>query len=174
MKNYFRIGKIINTFGIKGEVKVFPYTDDIRRFDDLTEFYLSTNDDASDTEFDGAQIYKKSSVKYSKGIALLGIIGIDTIEKAKIILHNNIYVNRKNAVKLNDGECYVQDLIGADAVLDEKIIGKVTSIMKTGANDVLEVNMNDKEILIPLVNDFIIKLEPQENKVILKTIEGLT
>ena len=68
----------------------------------------------------------------------------------------------------------MQDLIGADAVLDEKIIGKVTSIMKTGANDVLEVNMNVKEILIPLVNDFIIKLEPQENKVILKTIEGLT
>lgn len=174
MKNYFRIGKIINTFGIKGEVKVFPYTDDIRRFDDLTEFYLSTNDDALDIEFDGKPIYKKSSIKYSKGIALLGIVGIDTIEKANKFLHKNIYVIRKDAVKLNDGECYVQDLIGADAVLDEKIVGKVTSIIKTGANDVLEVNMNDKEILIPLVNDFIIKLEPQENKVILKTIKGLT
>lgn len=171
MTNFFRVGKIITTHGIKGEVKIFPTTDDIKRFDDLKSVYYSDKEDVK--SLDTSNILYIESVKYVKNSPVLKLKGYDKIEDTTKLIGKNLYVERTDAVPLDQNEYYVMDLIGLNTYLDDKEYGKVLDIMKTKTQSLLVVSHDGKEILIPMQVDFVDTVDIEANKIILKTIEGL-
>lgn len=173
MRQYLRVGKIISLHGIKGEVKVFPTTDDVKRFDSLKEFYIMSSDDACDSEFADGIVYESEGTKYIKNTCILKIKGFNKIEDSTKLIGKNIYVKRSNAVELNDNEYFVVDLIGAEAYLNDKLLGNVKDIMKTKANGILLIDYEGKDLLVPLVSDFIECVDIKNSIIRIKTIEGL-
>lgn len=173
MRNYLRIGEIISLHGIKGEVKVYPATDDIRRYDDLKSFYIVDSIDASDDVFNDISTYEKEGTKYIKNTVILKIKGIDTIEDAQNLLKKNIYVKRIDAVKLKDNEYFIVDLIGMSTYLDDKLLGEIVDVMRTKAHDILVVSCEGKEILIPFVDVYVSSIDRDARKVQIISIEGL-
>ena len=173
MRKFLRIGKIISLHGIKGEVKIFPTTDDVKRFDELKEFYILKDDDAEEEAFNGAEAYESQGVKYIKNTCILKIKGFDKIEDSNEFVGSNIYVDRTNAVELKNNEYYIVDLIGLKCYKDDTLIGNVKDIMKTKANSILVVDYNKKDLLIPMVSDFIENVDIDNSIIKIKTIEGL-
>ena len=173
MRNYLRIGKIISVHGIKGELKIFPTTDDMKRFDRLSKFYIVSSDDASDDDFEDLLFFEKESVKYLKNTVVLKIKSIDTIDLATRYIGKNLYVDRNEAVELSSNEYYVMDLIGMNAFCDGKLVGKVLDVMKTKANDILVISFNDKEVLVPMVSDYIEKVDLEKELINFRELEGL-
>ena len=173
MKNYLRIGKIISTHGIKGEVKVYPFTDDIKRFDDLKKFYLSDSENADDSEFTHEEFYEAEGSKYIKNTAIIKIKNYNLIEQSINLIGKSIYVLREDAVKLLSGEYFVIDLIGSSVYEDDVKIGIVKDIMRTKASSILVVDNGKKEVLIPFINEFIKSVDIEKSIIQIKTIEGL-
>lgn len=173
MRKFLRIGKIISLHGIKGEVKIFPTTDDVKRFDELKEFYILKDEDAEDEAFDDAETYESQGVKYIKNTCILKIKGFDKIEDSNKFVGSNIYVDRTNAVELKNNEYYIVDLIGLKCYKDDTLIGNVKDIMKTKANSILVVDYNKKDLLIPMVSDFIENVDIDNSIIKIKIIEGL-
>lgn len=173
MRNYLRIGKIISLHGIKGEVKVFPTTDDVKRFDQLDKFYIVDSDDADDSIFANTNTYESESVKYIKNTCILKIKGYDKIEDSTKFIGKNIYVERSDAIKLDSNEFYIVDLIGLKCYIGQECIGNVNDVMKTKANSILVVDSNGKEVLVPMVSDFIEQIDIDKAFVRIKTLEGL-
>ena len=173
MRQYLRIGKIISLHGIKGEVKVFPTTDDIERFDDLEEFYIVDSDDADDSDFEGKEQYESLGVKYIKNTCILKIKNFDSIEQSTKLIGKNIYVSRENAVKLKEDEYYVMDLIGLKVYVGVEFLGNVKEIMKTKIYSTLVIDYNKKELLVPLVSEFIEKIDMENSVIKIKAMEGL-
>ena len=173
MRKFLRIGKIISLHGIKGEVKIFPTTDDVKRFDNLKEFYILKEEDAKDDAFSAATVYESQGVKYIKNTCILKIKGFDKIEDSNKFVGSNIYVDRTNAVELKNNEYYIVDLIGFKCYKDDALIGNVKDIMKTKANSILVVDYNKKDLLIPMVSNFIENVDIDNSIIKIKTIEGL-
>ena len=173
MKNFLRIGKIISLHGIKGEVKVFPTTDDIKRFDDLKTFYISDLEDAIDSTFQNQKEYEAIGVKYIKNTCILKISGFDSIEDSTKLVGKNIYVSREKAVKLSSNEYFIIDLIGIDCYLKDEFLGKVKDVMTTKANSILVIDYQKKDLLVPMVQNFIESIDIKNSIVKISTIEGL-
>lgn len=173
MRKFLRVGKIISLHGIKGEVKVFPTTDDIKRFDDLKKVYIINDDDFKNDVIDDNLLYEIENVKYFKNTAILKIKNLNTIEESLKLIKSSLYVGRDNAVKLSENEYFVIDLIGLAVVYQNKSFGKVADIMKTKANDVLVIDYNGKEVLVPLVDVYIDKVDFENKNIMLKNLEGL-
>jgi 16S rRNA processing protein RimM len=149
MTEYLQVGKIVNTHGIRGEVKVIPLTDDPRRYDELKEVFVGT-----DNEKD---IFYIENVKYFKNTVIIKFkesIDMNYAEKLKEMF---IYVDRKNAVKLPEGRYFIFDLIGMEVFeLDGNRLGILKDVLQTGSNDVYVVkNDENKEILIPALKSVI-------------------
>ena len=173
MRNFLRIGKIISLHGIKGEIKIFPTTDDIKRFNELSKFYIIEDDDANDLIFKDKPLYESEGVKYIKNTCILKIKGFNKIEDSTKFIGKNIYVDRANAIKLGENEFFIIDLIGINCYKDDKLIGNVKDIMTTKANSILVVDYDKKDLLIPMVSDFIEKVDVKNSIIKIKTIEGL-
>lgn len=173
MRKFLRIGKIISLHGIKGEVKIFPTTDDVKRFDDLHKFYILKDEDAKDETFNTATVYESQGVKYIKNTCILKIKGYDKIEESNKFIGSSIYVDRSNAVELKNNEYYIVDLIGLKCFKDDNLIGNVKDIMKTKVNSILVVDFNKNDLLIPMVSDFIEHIDIENSIIKIKTIEGL-
>lgn len=173
MRNYLRIGKIISLHGIKGEVKIFPTTDDLKRFDYLKKFYIVDSEDADDSTFSDVNLYESESVKYIKNTCILKIKGFDRIEDSSKFIGKNIYVERADAIKLDANEFYIVDLIGLKCYMGQEYIGNVNDIMKTKANSILVIDFKGKDILVPMVSDFIEQIDIDKALVRIKTLEGL-
>ena len=174
MRKYLRIGKIISLHGIKGEVKVFPTTDDIKRFDTLKEFYILSNEDADDKEFENLESYVSDGVKYIKNTCILKIKNYNKIEESNKFIGKSIYVKREDAIPLKNDEYYVMDLIGNKAYLDDKHIGEVKDIMKSKYYSILVINYNNKDLLVPMVKDYVENVDIEKSIIKLKTLDGLT
>ena len=173
MRNYLRIGKIISLHGIKGEIKIFPTTDDVRRFDSLDKFYIIDADDAKDEEFVNTSVYVKEGVKYFKNTCILKIKGFEKIEDVTKFIGKNIYIKREDAIKLNDNEFFVVDLIDMKANIDNLGNFNVVDVLKTKASSILVIDYNGKEVLIPFVDEFIESIDTVNSLIKIKTIEGL-
>lgn len=175
MINYLRIGVITTTFGLKGEFKVYSTTDDINRFKRLKQVYILSDNNYDSLDKD-SEIYKKEvvNVKLLNDKVVLRLKDIDTIEKATKLINKSIYIKRQDAVLLMQNEYYVADIIDKELVLNGKIIAIVKDLMFTGSNVNLITKLNGKEILIPMIDDFVDKIDLQDNKIYLKTIDGLT
>lgn len=164
MKRY-RVGKIINTHGLKGDVKVYPYTDDISRFEDIKYVYFNNDEEKIDI----------LNVKYNKNTLILKLKGIDSIELAEKILDTILYIDSDNLRELEEDEYMISDLVGLEVYSsDNDYIGVISNVLQYTANDIYVVNTKDnKEILIPCVKEFISKISLSDKKVVINVIEGL-
>ena len=167
MEDILQVGVISSTHGLKGEVKVFPTTDDVNRFKSLKEVILDTGKEK--------KILKIEGVKFFKQFAILKFNGIDSINEIEQYKGKGLYVTRDNAVKLKKDEYFIADLIDL-LVLDEdeNEIGVLVDVMQTGANDVYVVKMlDDKEVLLPAIKECILSIDMEHRKMIIHMMNGL-
>lgn len=161
-----RVGVISKAHGIRGEVKVFSTTDDIRRFSDLKKVTLDTGKAVLETEVEG--------VKFFKDTPILKLRGIDDMTAAETWKGADILVDRTDAVPLGENENYIGDVIGLSVIGDDGTdYGTVTDVMETGANDVYIVDCRGKEILLPSIPSCILKVDPEEGTVLVHMLPGL-
>lgn len=167
MENRLQVGIISSTHGVKGEVKVFPTTDDVNRFKKLKEIILDTDKELLTLEIEG--------VKFFKQFAILKFKGIDHINDIEKYKGKSLYVTRTNAVKLQKDEYFVADLIGIQVVdEDENEIGIMTDYLETGANDVYTITMNDgKELLLPAIKQCILDVDIEKRIMKVHIMDGL-
>ena len=167
MEEYFEIGQIVNTSGLKGEIKIKPFTDDITKFNDFKTIYISVKKELKE--------FQVEKVRFSKNMVFLKLRGIDTIEEAEN--YRNLYLKRKRDKdeKLEEDTYYIVDLIGCRVCTDDqKELGKVVDVFSTGSNDVYVVKDEiGKQVLLPAIKD-VIKTVDIENKLItVHLMEGL-
>lgn len=167
MEEYLEIGQIVNTNGLKGTLKIKPLTDDITRFENLETVYVQKAKELVE--------FKIQDVRYSKNTVLLKLEGIDDIETAE--KHKNCYlkINRKDAVELEENSYFIVDIIGCNVYTEnQELLGKVIDVFSTGSNDVYTIkNVDNKEILIPAIEDVIKNVDIKNKKIIIHLMEGL-
>lgn len=167
MTKYLEIGQIVNTFGIKGMVKIKPFTDDINRFDKLEKVYIKNKE--------GKKEYQIQEVKYHKNMVLMKLEGVDTLEQAEILRQSYLLVNREDEEPLEEGVYYIVDLIGLEVYTDENIfLGKVDDIFNTGSNDIYVVkDGKGKQILLPGIPEVLKNVDLENGKITVHLIPGL-
>lgn len=168
MGQLLEIGQIVNTYGIKGFLKVVPYTDNIKRFDDLETIYIEIKNELEE--------YEIEEVKYSKNMVLLKLKGIDDINEAEKYKNLYLKIDRKNAVKLPRNSYFIVDLIGLEVYSDSnnELLGNIVDVFPTGSNDVYVVKDElGKQILLPAISDVIKNVDIENKKMIVHLIEGL-
>lgn len=167
MEQLLRVGVISSTHGVRGEVKVYPTTDDENRFKKLKKVVLDTGREYIDLEISGVKFFKNQVILKFKGID-----NINDIEKYK---GKDLLVHREDAVKLEENENYVADLIDLKVVTDEgQVLGCLTEVMETGANDVYVVETEDgKELLLPAIRDCILDVDLDEEVMTVHILPGL-
>ena len=166
MEDYFKIGIITSSHGVRGEMKVYPTTDDARRFKKLKQVFVETKE--------GFKVFEVESARVSDKV-LLKLKGIDTPEEIVKYRQRGIFVDRKNAVSLSKDEYFIADLIGIKVICDDgKELGVLKEVMPTGANDVYVVSMDEgKEVLIPAIKDCILDVDVEEGFMKVHLIDGL-
>jgi len=168
MENYLRVGVITTTHGIKGEVKVYPTTDDITRFENLKEIYLDTGRNYLPLEIE--------EVTYFKNMVILKFKGYDDINDIEKYRGKDLLVPREQAIKLEEGEYFICDIIGSEVITDDgKKLGILTEVITTAANDVYVVKNeeNNKEILIPSIKQCILDVDIINKKIKVHLLDGL-
>lgn len=167
MEDMLQVGVITSTHGVKGEVKVFPTTDDVKRFKRLKEVILDTGREKLTMEIEG--------VKFFKQFAILKFKGYDTMNEVEGFRQKSLFVTRKNAVRLSRNEYFVADLIGINVYDEnEQELGLLTDVITTGANDVYEIKMQDgKALLLPAIKQCILEVDVQGRKMKVHVLEGL-
>ena len=145
------IGKVGAARGLDGTLKIIPLTDFDGRFDGLKEISI------------GGKICRVEGVKHIGGQLFIKFAGVDSRESARALTNKFLTVDRKNAAPLDDGEFYTFDIIGCEIFGDDKKIGTVTNILKTGSNDVFEVNGN---ILIPALKSVVKEIDIAAKKIL--------
>ncbi len=167
MDNYLRVGVISTTHGIKGEVKVFPTTDDPNRFKDLKQIFLDTGKECIPLEIEG--------VKFFKQLVILKFKEFDNINDVEKYRGKDLLITRDNAVKLEKDEYFIFDLIDSEVFSDEgEKLGILTEILTTAANDVYVVKTADqKELLLPSIKECILDIDVNNKKIIVHVMNGL-
>lgn len=162
MQDKFEVGKIVNTFGIKGEVKVALYTENINNFKKGNKIYVNNKE---------MQIEKS---RLQKNMLILKLKGVDNMTDAEDLRDSIITVER-NKKELPSGTYYIADLIGLDVYTDEgNLLGKIIDIYNTGANDIYTVKtLEGKEVLLPAIKDVIKQVDIQNEQVIVHILKGL-
>ena len=164
LKQYLEIGKIVGTHGVRGELRVECWCDSPQFLSSFKKLYFNEGNDKIDV-----------ISRPHKNIALVKIKGVDTVEQADLLRGRVLYVNRKD-IKLPKGTNFIQDIIGLEVVdVDtNEVYGKVTEVIKTGANDVYEVKgENSKAYYIPVIKDVVIETNPKKGVVIIKPMRGI-
>lgn len=161
------IGQIVNTFGIKGQIKVKPFTDDIKRFDNLKEVYVEKNNTKKE--------YEIEEVKYHKDMVLIKFKGIETVEQAEKLKNSYVTISRDSAEELEEDRYYIVDLLGLEVYTDEQILlGILEDIFNTGSNDIYVVKSSDgKQILLPAIKDVVKNIDIENKKITVHIIPGL-
>ena len=168
LSRYLQIGAVTNTHGLKGEVKIYPLTDDARRFDDLKEAELSVK---------GKRIpVTVEKVRYFKNLVIVKFKEFNNISEVEGFRGAELYVSRENAVPLKENEYYEVDLTGLD-VYDEdgRLLGTLKQVIHTGANGVYSVTLieSGKELLIPAIRQCILDVDIEEGTMKVHLLEGL-
>ena len=167
MEDLLQVGAITQPHGIHGEVKVFPTTNDVRRFRKLKEVILDTGKEKMTLEIEG--------VKFFKQYAILKFKGFDNINDIEKYKGKPLLVTRENAVKLGRDEYFIADLIDM-AVYDEndQYLGVLTNVIETGANDVYEVKFEDgREVLFPAIKQCVLSIDMESRKMTVHIMDGL-
>ena len=166
-KEKLEVGQIVNTFGIKGFVKVYPYVDDISRFDNLKKVYIKSKKIDKELPIE--------EVIYHKNMVLIKFKGIETVEEAEKLKNAYVEIDRAEAIPLEEGQYFIADLLGLDVFLDtgEKL-GVLEDIYNAGSSDIYVVkNELGKQFLLPYIDEVIKQINLEEGKIIVHIIEGL-
>jgi len=167
MQNLLEIGQIVNSYGIKGFLKVVPFTDDMTRFEELKSIYIEKNKSLEEKFI--------QEVKYQKNLVLLKLEGIDDINQALEYKDCYLKINRKDAVKLPEDSYFIVDLIGLEVFTEEGLVlGNLVDVFPTGSNDVYVVkNEQGKQVLLPAIGEVIKQVDIPNKKMIVKLLEGM-
>ena len=168
MEQFLRVGVVTATHALAGEVKVFPTTEDPERYLDLEKVCILDQKGAA------AQVLEVERVRFFKQFVIVKFAGLDKIEQVQSLVKKDLYVNREDAIPLEDGEYYIADLIGLK-VFDEAgaLLGELADVLQTGANDVYIVKNGDKELLIPVIEECIREVDLEKGCVRVHLMEGL-
>lgn len=166
MEQFLQVGIISSTHGIRGEVKVFPTTDDVTRFKDLKQVILDTGKEQVPLAIEG--------VKFFKQFAIVKFKGIDNINDVEKYKGKSLLVNREDAVKLEEDEYYIADLIGMKVFTGEVEFGVLRDVLETGANEVYVVDSKEYgEVLIPAIQQCILDVNVEERTMKVHLLDGL-
>ena len=168
MEDYFKIGIITSSHGVRGEMKVYPTTDDPRRFKACKEVFIEDKNGDLKT-------YKVESARMSTDKVLLKVEGIDTPEEAVKYRQRGVFVDREHAVKLSEDEYFIADLIGIGIKNEDgEDIGTLKDVIQTGANDVYQIDLKDgRELLLPAIKDCVLEVNVRENYIVVHILDGL-
>ena len=167
MEDMFRVGVIANTHGIRGEVKVYPTTDDVTRYKKLKEVLLDTGKEYKTLEI--------ASTRFFKNLVIVKFKGIDNINDIERYKRCPLLVERKDAVELEEDEYFIADMIGIEVVTeDDKPFGTLKDVMETGANDVYVIDTDEHgEVLVPAIRECILDVDIENQKMKIHLMDGL-
>lgn len=167
MEELLQVGVISSTHGIKGEVKVFPTTDDVNRYKKLKEVWLDTGKEK--------MLLHPESVKFFKQFVIVKFKEFSSINEIEAYKGKSLYVDRQNAVRLRKDEYFIADLIGLTVLTDEgETFGVMKDVMQTGANDVYVVErQNGDEVLLPSIKECVKEIDMENGKITVHIMEGL-
>ncbi len=167
MEDLLKVGVISSTHGIKGEVKVFPTTDDVNRFKKLKSVLLDTGKEKLTLNIQG--------VKFFKQFAILKFEDIDNINDVEKYKGGELFVTRENAVKLKRNEYFIADLIDMQVVSDDELLqGTLKDVLETGANDVYVIVLTDgRELLLPAIRECVLSVDLDARVMKIHVLEGL-
>ena len=164
-KQYLDTGKIVGTHGIKGEVRIEPWCDSPQFLSEFKKLYLDA---------DGETFIEVKSRPH-KNITLAKIKGVETVEQAEKLRGKIVYINRDDII-LEEGVNFVQDLIGLEVrdAENSTVYGKITDVLRTGANDVYEItDSNNKKYLAPVIDEVIIERNIDNGYVLIRPMKGI-
>ena len=166
MEQFFQVGMISSTHGLRGEGNVFPTTDDAGRFQELKHVILNSGKEQIPLEIQSVKFFKKFVIVKFKGID-----HINAIEKYK---GAKLFVSREDAVDLEKDEYYIADLLGMEVLTDDGECGTLKDVIETGANEVYVVEFETLgEVLIPAIHDCILDVDVQAGSMKVHLLEGL-
>lgn len=167
MEDRLQVGVISSTHGVRGEVKVFPTTDDATRFKKLKQVYLDTGKEQMLLEIQG--------VKFFKQFVILKFKGIDNINDIEKYKGRSLFVERKDAVPLEEDEYYIADMLGMSVYTEDGArFGTLKDVMETGANDVYIIDSDDHgEILVPAIKQCILSVDVEAERMVIHLMDGL-
>lgn len=166
-RQYFEIGQIVNHFGIKGILKVNPFTDDISQFEEMETILVDKKGNLQEMQIE--------EVKYSKNQVLLKLKGIETVEEAEKYRNCYLKLPREKARKLPKNTYFIADLIGLEVYTEEgNLLGKVDDIYNTGASDIYVIKDElGKQILLPAIKEVIKQVDLEQEKIVVHLLDGL-
>lgn len=170
-ESFLPIGKIVGVHGLKGELKVFPYTENPQSFVLIDSITLRTEDGHE-------RVHNINRARPHKKVILLTLHGIESINRAKEFIGSEILIEKEDLPELKDGSYYWHEIIGLSVFSrDDEFIGKVTSVIPTGSNDVYVVkdfaNCSAREILIPAIKTVVLEIDLEKKKMRVDLPEGL-
>jgi len=157
------IGKIVNAVGLKGEVKIYNYSNSKERYEDLSSIYVEN------------KRHEIEKVRYNRDVVILKLSEIDDRNAAELVKGKDIFIDESDLAELSEGEYYVRDMIGITVVeSDDTVLGTLKDVIQNKAQDLYEIETPDgRTILIPAVEEFILNIDIENKIMTVKLIEGL-
>ena len=167
MEDLFQVGAVTGTHGLRGEVKVFPTTDDPSRYESLKEVIVDTGKEQ--------QTLNIKYVKFFKQMVIVKFEGLNDINEVEKYKGARLYVTRENALELHEDEYYFADLAGLRVETEEgEALGTVKDILQTGANDVYVVGRENKQdLLLPAIKDCVKQVDLEGGRMVVHLLPGL-
>ena len=156
------MGKIVNVVGLKGEVKVYSYTDRNERFEELESIWLEN------------KVYNIENVRYQNKVVILKLEGINDRNQAEAQRNKKVYIEETDLQELPEDTYYVSDLIGMEVVTESGKLGTISDVIQNSAQDLYEVKTEEgKKVYIPVVKQFVIDVDMDSRIVKVELPEGL-
>ena len=167
MEDLLKVGVITTTHGVRGEVKVFPTTDDAEHFLELEYVLLDTGRELRRLDI--------KNVRFFKNLVILKFDGIDNINDIEKYKGKDLWIPREEAQELGEDEYYIADLQGLNVVLEDGTeFGTLRDVMETGANDVYIIDSNEHgEVLLPAIKECILDVDLEKNTMTVHLMKGL-
>ena len=158
-----KIGKIVNTVGLKGEVKVYNYSDSIEIYETIESIYVED------------RLTVIENVRAQKNMVILKLEGADDRNAAEALRGKELYITEDDLPELPEGQYYVRDLIGMSVTEEDgNLLGRVTDVLQNTAQDIFEVESeNGKKLLIPKVDQFVLDIDAEKREITVRLIEGM-
>lgn len=161
---FIKVGNVANIHGIKGELSIYPYTDDISNFCKYRKFYIGQN----------KKCFKVIKLRSHKNMVLALLDGVSTREEAYLLKTFDVYVDRLDLKKLDENSYYIEDLIGLDVIDQNDIcIGTLKDVIKYPSSDVYEITTNNGNIYLPAIKEVVSKVDILNKKIYVKVMKGL-
>ena len=167
MEDLLKVGVITTTHGVRGEVKVYPTTDEPERFLELDYVLLDTGRELRKLEI--------KNVKFLKNLVILKFKGVDNINDIEKYKGRDLWIPREEGQELEEDEYYIADLLGMSVVLEDgQEFGTLKDVMETGANDVYIIDSAEHgEVLLPAIKECILDVDLEKNVMTIHLMKGL-